>query len=143
AMAVEVASDIVELTTPDAVLEYVNPAYERVLGIPVGEALGKTPAQLVRSDVHGPEFCRGIGETLDRGETWAGVLISRARDGRLVHLESQITPIVDRKGQITHHAAVKRDITERLARQEALVEANRALEQARDAAVAASRAKSE
>ena len=46
------------------------------------------------------------------------------------------------RGAVTHHIGIKRDITERLQRAEALLETNRALEQARDAAVAASRAKS-
>ncbi|MDF2695343.1 MAG: sensor proteinLuxQ, partial [Labilithrix sp.] len=81
--------------------------------------------------------------TLRRGETWAGTLVSRARDGRLVHFDTTVTPVSDSTGRITHHIGIKRDITERLQRAEALLETNRALEQARDAAVAASRAKSE
>ncbi|MCA9675988.1 MAG: response regulator [Kofleriaceae bacterium] len=143
ALAVEASSDVVELTRPDAVIEYVNLAYERTLGFTAAEAVGKTPAQLVRSDAHTPEFFRELDATLKRGDVWRGTLISRARDGRYVHLDSSVTPVANRKGQITHHLGIKRDITEQIERQEALLEANRALEQARDAAVSASRAKSE
>jgi len=143
AVAVEAAGDIIELANPDAVLEYVNPAYEETLGYTLAEVRGKTPAQLVRSDAHPPEFFDAVDQTLARGDAWNGTLVSRAKDGRLVHLDTTITPLSNSKGDITHHMSVKRDITERLARQEALIEANRALEQARDAAVAASRAKSE
>jgi signal transduction histidine kinase len=60
-----------------------------------------------------------------------------------VHFDTTVTPIADAKGRITHHIGIKRNITERLQRAEALMQTNRALEQARDAAVAASRAKSE
>jgi PAS domain S-box-containing protein len=142
-LAVEASSDIVELTDPRARFVYVNPAYERSLGFAPDEVVGKTPAQLVRSDAHPPEFFKALDDTLARGLTWRGTLISRARDGRYVHFDTTLTPVADRKGQITHHLGIKRDVTEELARQEALQQANRALEQARDAAVSASRAKSE
>jgi PAS domain S-box-containing protein len=143
ALAVERTSDIVEVAAPTAHLQFVNPAYERTLGVSREEAIGKTPAQLVRSDYHTREFFQMLDETLKRGETWAGTLVSRARDGRLVHFDTTVTPVSDSSGVITHHIGIKRDITERLQRAEALLETNRALEQARDAAVAASRAKSE
>jgi DNA-binding response OmpR family regulator/nitrogen-specific signal transduction histidine kinase len=51
--------------------------------------------------------------------------------------------VADESGQVTHHVAVKRDVTERVQREQALEETNRALRQARDAALQASRAKSE
>ena len=60
ARAVEYAGDIIELGTTQAVLQYVNPAYTRVLGVTACDAEGKTPAQLVRSGVHPPEFFREI-----------------------------------------------------------------------------------
>ncbi len=143
ALAVEGTSDIVEVTSPKAVFQYVNPAWEHTLGVPRGEAIGKTPAQLVRSDYHPREFWMELDATLTRGDTWSGTFVSRARDGRLVHFDTTITPVRDESGTITHHIGVKRDITERLQRAEAMLETNRALEKARDAAVAASRAKSE
>jgi PAS domain S-box-containing protein len=142
-LAVEASSDVVEMTDPRARFLYVNPAYERALGFTPAEVIGKTPAQLVRSDAHTPEFWKELDRTLSSGQTWRGTLISRGRDGRYVHFDTTLTPVADAKGRITHHLGVKRDVTEELARQEALLEANRALEQARDVAVSASRAKSE
>ena len=142
-LAVEATSDVVEITTPKVVFEYVNQAYHTKLGITPAEAIGKTPAQLVRSDAHPPEFFRELDRTLSAGKAWSGTLISKSRDGRLVHFDTTITPIADEQGVMTHHMAVKRDITEEIERRQALIETNRALEQARDTAVAASRAKSE
>ncbi|MEM7542238.1 MAG: response regulator [Pseudomonadota bacterium] len=141
--AVEAAHDVIELTDASAVMQYINPAYERVLGYRFDEAVGRTPADLVRSGEHPPEFFAEIDRCLANGEAWEGVLISTTRDGRTVHLETTLSPVNDDDGNITHHVAVKRDITERLEREKALNETNRALEQARDAALAASRAKSE
>ncbi len=141
--AVEYAGDVIEVSTPQARLLYVNPAYTRTLGLTREDVLGKTPAELVRSDAHTPEFFREIDRTLDAGQVWSGQLISRKLDGELVLLESTISPISDENGEITHHVAVKRDVTERVQREAAMEEANRALLKARDAALAASRTKSE
>jgi PAS domain S-box-containing protein len=143
AEAVEQTGDIMEITNPKAILQYVNPAFTKILGYQKEEVLGKTPAQLVRSDRHTPEYFRNIDATLSAGKVWTGLLISRSRDGRVVHLESTISPISNARGEITHHVSVKRDISERILREEALQETNRALAQARDAALAASRSKSE
>jgi PAS domain S-box-containing protein len=142
-LALERTSDVVEITDPKVVFQYVNRAYQGALGFSAAEAVGKTPAQLVRSDAHSPEFFQELDRTLSAGKVWSGTLISKSRTGRLVHFDTTITPIVDATGTVTHHIAVKRDITEEIQRRQALVETNRALEQARDTALAASRAKSE
>jgi PAS domain S-box-containing protein len=143
ARAVEYAGDIIELGTTSAVLQYVNPAYTRVLGVSASDAEGKTPAQLVRSGVHPPEFFKEIDRTLSAGRVWSGRLISRNARGELVYLDTTLAPVANEAGQVTHHVAVKRDVTERVQREQALEESNRALRQARDGALQASRAKSE
>src|SRR5262249_3879464 len=140
ALALERTSDVVEITNPRAVFQYVNPAWGHAVGIPASEAIGKTPAQLVRSDAHSPEFFRELDAPLSAGKVWTGILISKARSGRLVHFDSTIVPIMS-DGTMTHHIAVKRDITDEIQRRQVLIETNRALEQARDTALAASRAK--
>ena len=143
ALAVERASDIIEVTTPRAEWEYVNPAFERTLGFSRDQVVGKTPGSLIRSDAHDRAFFQELEQTLGRGDVWRGVMISKARDGRMIHLDSTITPIFDDYGTMIHHVGVKRDITERVAREQALRETNAALEKARDAALAASKTKSE
>ncbi|MFO0738695.1 MAG: response regulator [Labilithrix sp.] len=143
AVAVESAGDVIEISSPDLRVEYVNAAYEKVLGYSAADVTGQTPAHLSQRDEQAPELLDDIEQTLARGQRWTGVLVSRAKDGRLIHLESAIAAVTSAKGEVTHRVAVKRDITERLARQEALLEANRALSEARDTAIRASRAKSE
>jgi PAS domain S-box-containing protein len=143
ARAVEFAGDIIEVTTTEAVLQYVNPAYTRVLGVSAAEAEGKTPGQLVRSGMHPPEFFRDIEQTLAAGHIWSGRIISRNQAGDLVHLDTTLAPIGNESGQVTHHVAVKRDVSERVQRELALEETNLALRKARDAALQSNRAKSE
>ena len=133
-LAVETTSDVVEITDPSARFQYVNSAYKTALGFEPAEVIGKTPAQLVRSDAHSPDFFRELDRTLTSGRTWSGTLISKSRDGRMVHFDTTITPIANGEGRTTHHMAVKRDITEEILRRQALAEAQDALEQARQEA---------
>jgi signal transduction histidine kinase/CheY-like chemotaxis protein len=97
----------------------------------------------MRSNVHTPEFFQQIDATLSQGRVWRGILVSRAKDGRHVHFDATVSPIVDSDGECTHHVAVKRDITERLAAEARLRATNEELEQARDAALEASRVKTQ
>jgi len=143
AHAVEGAADVVEIADPKAVLSYVNPTFTELLGYTAEEVIGKTPAQVMRSAMHPKEYFQEIDRTLRAGLVWKGLLISRAKDGRLVHFDATVSPIFDASGRITHHVAVKRDITERLATEARLRAANEELEQARDAALEASRIKSQ
>src|SRR5688572_6395839 len=62
--AIESAGDIIEITTPDARYEYVNPAFERVLGFALEEVVGRTPGEVIRSDMHDAAYFRNIDETL-------------------------------------------------------------------------------
>jgi hypothetical protein len=143
AHAVESAGDIIEIATPNAVYEYVNPAFERVLGHKLEDVVGRTPASVIRSDMHEPGYFKRIDETLQAGKAWKGLLISRAKDGRLVYLEGTVAPVRDADGTISHHVAVKRDITARLEAENAIRRKSDELEQARDAALDASRSKSQ
>ena len=143
AHAVESAGDIIEIATPEAVYEYVNPAFERILGHKLEDVIGRTPAAVIRSDTHEPGYFQKIDEVLGSGRRWKGLIISRAKDGRLVYFEASIAPISDADGNITHHIAVKRDITARIAAEKELRRKSEELEQARDAALEASRSKSQ
>ncbi len=143
ATAVQATGDIMEITNPSAVYQYVNPAFTKILGFLPEDVIGQTPAKLIRSEAHEPGYFKRIDETLTAGQVWQGMLVSRNTRGDLVYLETTISPVSNQRGEITHHVAVKRDVTERLKREEALERTNQALSQARDAALAASRSKSE
>ena len=143
AMAVEATGDVIEITDPDSTLQYVNPAFEQVLGYGAEEAIGKTPAQLFRSGMHSPEYFEDIERTIADGEVWKGLLISQRPDERLVYLDSVIAPVYDFNGQQTHRIAVKRDITNFKLVEAELRRLSESAAQARDAAIEASRIKSQ
>jgi PAS domain S-box-containing protein len=110
AAAIEQTSESVVVTDIDAVIRYVNPAFERTSGYTRAEALGQNP-RILHSGVHGPEFFRDVWAALSQGETWNGELVNRRKDGTIYTEVAAISPIRDSGGRVTAYVGVKRDVT--------------------------------
>lgn len=111
--AVEYSGDIVEITDSEMHLLYVNPSFTHVFGYSFTEALGRQPSELLRSGQHPVAFYQEIERTVAAGGVWRGEITSRAKDGRLVHLDATIVGVMDVTGEVVRHVAVKRDISAR------------------------------
>ncbi|MDQ7784210.1 MAG: PAS domain S-box protein [Desulfomonilaceae bacterium] len=113
ATAIEQATEGILVTDPDGVIQYVNPAVERITGYDRKELIGKTP-RMFRSGEHDRGFYEAMWGTIMAGRTWSGQLINKRKDGSLQHEEATISPIRDSSGTIRNYVAVKRDVTEQL-----------------------------
>jgi PAS domain S-box-containing protein len=114
------AGDSVEIAGPDYRLGYVNPAFTRLTGWSAEEAIGRTPAELLRSGHHEPAFFDAIEEAMNAGRVWTGRIVSRHKDGHLLHQDATISPVPDERGRLAHAVAVKRDVTDRIEAEAAL-----------------------
>ncbi len=110
---------------------YVNDAFVRLTGYSVEEALGQTPRLLQGRDTSA-EARRRIRDALRQGQPVTETLLNYAKDGRPYWLEMNIFPLLDRHGQLTHFAAIERDVTERIHREQQLRQRNEDLRQLRD-----------
>ena len=119
AWSVERSSDAVVITDADAVIEYVNPAFESISGFAGAEALGKTPA-ILKSGHHTQDFYRELWETLRSGAEFRGVLVNRKKSGELFYEEKVIRPFFGPSGRITHFVSIGRDSTDRIRAMERL-----------------------
>jgi len=122
--AIEHVVEAIEITDTEAKFIYVNPAFEKITGYQRSEAIGKTSAVLFRSGQHETAFYQEILNTLKNGQVWSGDYIGKRKDGSLYHQEVTISPVSNLAGEITHHVAVKRDITERKQAEERLAKIN-------------------
>jgi PAS domain S-box-containing protein len=111
--ALNASVNAIVLTDRAGTIQWVNPAFCTLTGYSAAEAVGRNPRELVKSGHHGPEFYRGIWETILSGRVWLGETINRRRDGSLYTEEQAITPVRNAEGEITHFIAVKQDVTER------------------------------
>ena len=105
--------DALMLTDAAGVIEYVNPAFERLTGYQAAEVVGRTPAVL-KSGKHDGRLYRRLWACLRQGETFRGVFINRRKNGRLFHEEEMIRPLRGADGGIAYFLSVGRDISARV-----------------------------
>ncbi len=125
--AVEQSPVSIIITDAQGAIEYVNRRFTVVSGYSYEEATGNNP-RMLKSGVQSPEFYKSMWETITSGRMWRGELCNRRKDGQLYWESASISPIIDDQGQITHFLAVKEDITEQKAAQEALRASQQLLE---------------
>ena len=113
ATAVAYAADCVLITNRDGVIQYVNPAFERVTGYSASEVLGKTP-RLLKSGVHGDRFYRNLWNAIGSGRVFNATFVNSKKDGGILYEEKTISPIPNRAGRITHFVSTAKDVTERV-----------------------------
>ena len=111
--AIEHAAEAVMITDANAVIQYVNPAFEEITGYSPGEAVGMTP-RILSSGRQNETFYHNMHESLQRGCAWSGRLVNRRKNGTLYDEEMTISPVPDAQGNIAHYVAIKRDITEKM-----------------------------
>ncbi len=124
ATAVEQAEETIMITDPSGSIQYVNPAFEKTTGFTTKEALGKNPS-ILKSGRHGEELYRDLWNSITHGKVWKGRFVNRRKNGTLFSEDATISPVRDRTGRIVNFVAVKRDVTEGLALQQQLLQAQK------------------
>jgi two-component system, sensor histidine kinase and response regulator len=116
--AVEQAADCIIVTDATGKIQYVNPAFTTLTGYSREEALGKNPRIL--KSWHQPEpFYAELWSTIRSRQVWHGELINRRKDGTDYTEEMQVAPVCSSDGEIVGYIAIKRDVTERRAAENA------------------------
>jgi diguanylate cyclase (GGDEF)-like protein/PAS domain S-box-containing protein len=110
--AVEQSAESIFITDRDGVIEYVNPAFEELLGYTREEAIGQN-ARLLKSGHHSRRFYESLWEAILTGHPFRAVFVNAKKNGDIYYEDKTITPIRDRGGNLTHFVSVGRDITER------------------------------
>ncbi len=108
--AVEQTADSIVITDSRGIIEYVNPAFEKITGFSAAEVLGRKPSVL-RSGQHDAEFYRDLWGKLTSGDSFKGTIINRKKSGELFWSEQTISPIKDQAGATTHFVSVLKDMT--------------------------------
>ncbi|MBL7646071.1 MAG: PAS domain-containing protein [Candidatus Hydrogenedentes bacterium] len=108
--AIEQAVESIVITDPEAVIEYVNPAYEKITGFTRAESIGKR-ISIVKSGIHDEDFYTSVWNTISSGQTWQGEFLNRRKNGELFHQRATISPIFGPDGAIVNYVSVQHDIT--------------------------------
>jgi PAS domain S-box-containing protein len=110
ATAIEQSAESVVITSPEGIIQYVNPAFELITGYSRSEIVGRHP-RLLKSGKHDRSFYNSIRVTVNQGEVWHGRLTSKKKSGMLFETETSISPVRDNSGFVINHVAVQRDVT--------------------------------
>lgn len=109
--AVETTADAVIITDKHGSIEYVNPAFETITGYKKREALGKTP-RVIKSGKHDLAFYKRLWSTILSGKSWRATVVNRKKNGELFYTDHTITPVKNKKGEITNFVGIWKDISE-------------------------------
>jgi len=123
-MAVSQSSNFVCITDTEGSIEYVNPAFTKIIGYSMVEVIGK-PTSILKSGKHDKQFYRQLWETIGNGKTWSGVIHNRKKNSELFWAKETITPIFDEKHKIINYLSIGADITNELLTQQKLIESDK------------------
>jgi PAS domain S-box-containing protein len=110
--ALKAAANGIVITDRTGHILWVNPAFTRLTGYAMADAIGKTPAVL-KSGAHDKSFYEAMWSTILAGKVWQGEIVNRRKDGSQYYEEMTITPVLSERGEIQNFVAVKQDISQR------------------------------
>lgn len=108
--AVEQAGEGIVLLSPERVIEYVNPAYERISGYSRMELTGRV-MDYQEGFFREPLASKELTKAIAKGRPWIGHQRLQKRTGETVEVDLAVSPVRDEKGLIAHHVILASDVT--------------------------------
>lgn len=118
------AGDINYPTGPRIV--YVNHAFEVLTGYKTSDVIGETP-RILQGDLTDKAATTRIHEALKAQQAITETLLNYDSNGRPYWIEMNIIPLKNKYGEVTHFAAIERDVSELKFQQEQLEKRNKDL----------------
>lgn len=117
--AMEQTDDLVMITNPAGIVEYVNPAFQKITGFSAADVVG-APISDIKSDEHDDAFYERLWNTISTGQPFRDIFINRKSNGDLFYEEKTISPIKDSNGAIINYVSTGKDISQLIETQEKL-----------------------
>uniref|UniRef100_A0A673XHD2 Phosphodiesterase n=1 Tax=Salmo trutta TaxID=8032 RepID=A0A673XHD2_SALTR len=93
--ALDHCQEAVEITSEDHVIQYVNPAFECMMGYHKGELIGKELTELPKSDKNRADLLDTINTCIKKGKEWQGIYYARRKSGDSIQQHVKITPVIE------------------------------------------------
>ena len=110
ATAMEQSSEGIIITSPEGLIDYVNPAFEKITGYPSFEVLGRKPDFLWLRVPETPEVAQHPF-IASQNTVWRGRITCQRKNGGFVRTETAISPISDRNGGVISSLFILRDVS--------------------------------
>jgi PAS domain S-box-containing protein len=102
--------DAVMVTDREALIQFVNPAWERLNGYRSSEVLGKTPS-FMRTGKQSDDFYKSMLATIEAGDTFKAEVVNMRKDGSTYEAALTITPVVGPDNAVLNYVSVYHDIS--------------------------------
>ena len=110
--AVEQSPVAICITSPDGIIEYVNPKVTLLTGFSATELIGEKTRIFSSGEKSKQEYVE-LWQVITSGNIWSGEFHNKKKSGELYWESATISPIFDTAGKITHFLSIKEDITDR------------------------------
>jgi PAS domain S-box-containing protein len=112
---------LTDWTRPDNPIIYCNPAFEKISGYTLDEALGRN-LRFLQGDDREQEGLEEVRAAIQAGRECHVVVRNYRKDGTLFWNDLTISPVRGENGQVTHFVGIENDITESRRAEAALLE---------------------
>uniref|UniRef100_A0A671Y5E3 Phosphodiesterase n=1 Tax=Sparus aurata TaxID=8175 RepID=A0A671Y5E3_SPAAU len=89
--ALEQSQEAIEITSEDQVIQYVNPAYESIMGYQQGELIGKEIIEVPKSEKNKPDLLETINSCIRKGKEWQGIYYAKKKNGDMTVCPDQFS----------------------------------------------------
>jgi PAS domain S-box-containing protein len=111
--AVEQTADGIVVTDASGIIQYTNPAVQKITGYNSLELIGQNP-RIFKSGQHDQSFYKDLWENITAGKVWSGTLVNKKKDGTIYHEATTISPVYNKSGNLINFVAIKHDMTQHL-----------------------------
>ena len=110
-LAVSGSSDAIVITTPKPEIIYVNPAWERLTGYTLEEAMGKNP-RILQSGKTVPHIYKEMWQKISSGDSFfSDEIVNKRKDGTFYPARLSVYPAM-MNGKNIYYVGLQQDITE-------------------------------
>lgn len=111
--ALDQAAEAIIITNTEGIIQYVNPAFEKITGYSQKEVIGRH-SRILKSNRHDKLLYRQMWDTVKKHGMWKGRFINKKKNGTFYEVEASISPVRNEAGKIINYVAVHRDITQEI-----------------------------
>ncbi|KFP64454.1 High affinity cAMP-specific and IBMX-insensitive 3',5'-cyclic phosphodiesterase 8A, partial [Cariama cristata] len=105
--ALEKSQEAIEITSEDHVIQYVNPAFETMMGYQIGELIEKELTEVPINEKKA-DFLDTINSCIKLGKEWQGMYYAKKKNGDSIQQNVKILPVIGQGGKIRHYVSISR-----------------------------------
>ncbi|XP_077119774.1 high affinity cAMP-specific and IBMX-insensitive 3',5'-cyclic phosphodiesterase 8A-like isoform X4 [Ranitomeya variabilis] len=103
----EKSQEAIEITNEDHKIQYVNPAFESMMGYQKDELYGKELIEVPLNEKKS-DFLDSINSCIKTGKEWEGVYYAKNKNGDNIQQNVKIIPVFGHRGKIRHYVSISR-----------------------------------